>query len=268
MKLSISNIAWDPADDDKVFTLLNKYNFEGVDIAPSIVFGNILDISDLELNNFKNKISNYKFCIPGMQSLLYQKPKYNIFNEYRNKTISYLKKIVELAKKLDVKVLVFGSPKNRYIKDLTKKEANIKAISFFEEIADFSQKRDIIFCIEPNALEYNCNFINNTQEAIQIVKDVNSKGFGLHLDSAVMYLNKEDVLKSITDSINYLQHFHISEPFLKPITNGQVDHKKISGILKEINYNKWVSIEMKKVEANNMKNLELCLEYVAEIYNQ
>ena len=42
----------------------------------------------------------------------------------------------------------------------------------------------------------------------------------------------------------------------------------ISGILKEINYNKWVSIEMKKVEANNMKNLELCLEYVAEIYNQ
>ena len=83
-----------------------------------------------------------------------------------------------------------------------------------------------------------------------------------------MYLNKEDVIKSISDSINYLRHFHVSEPFLKPITNGQVDHKKISGILKEINYNKWVSIEMKKVEANNMKNLELCLEYVAEIYNQ
>lgn len=268
MKLSISNIAWDREDNEKVFPLLNKYNFEGVDIAPSIVFDNILDISDLELNNFKNKISNFSLCIPGMQSLLYQKPSYNIFNEYRSKTINYIKTIIELAKKLDVKVLVFGSPKNRYIKDLNKKEAYIKAISFFEEIADYSKKRDIIFCIEPNALEYNCNFINNTQEAIQVVKDVNSKGFGLHLDSAVMYLNKEDIIKSISDSINYLQHFHISEPFLQPITNRQVDHKKISEILKKINYNKWVSIEMKKVETNNLKNLELCLEYVSKIYNQ
>ena len=133
MKLSISNIAWDREDDDKVFTLLNKYNFEGVDIAPSIVFDNILDVSDFELNKFKNKISYYKVCIPGMQSLLYQKPKYNMFNEYRSKTLSYLKKIIELADKLDVKVLVFGSPKNRYIKDLNKKQAYTKAIFFLRK---------------------------------------------------------------------------------------------------------------------------------------
>ncbi len=38
MKLSISNIAWDSENDKKVYELMKKYSYEGLEIAPTKVF--------------------------------------------------------------------------------------------------------------------------------------------------------------------------------------------------------------------------------------
>ena len=35
MKLSISNIAWDSENDKKVYELMKKYSYEGLEIAPT-----------------------------------------------------------------------------------------------------------------------------------------------------------------------------------------------------------------------------------------
>ena len=38
MKLSISNIAWDSENDKKVYELMKKYSYEGLEIAPTKIF--------------------------------------------------------------------------------------------------------------------------------------------------------------------------------------------------------------------------------------
>jgi sugar phosphate isomerase/epimerase len=98
------------------------------------------------------------------------------------------------------------------------------------------------------------------------LKDVNSNGFGLHLDSAVMSLNNEDIQDSISKAIPYMKHFHVSEPFLEPIINKKVDHEKISKILKTNNYDRWVSIEMRKTESSNLDIIESSLSFISDIY--
>ena len=35
MKLSISNIAWNAADDAKIYHLMKNYGFDGLEIAPT-----------------------------------------------------------------------------------------------------------------------------------------------------------------------------------------------------------------------------------------
>ena len=267
MKLSISNIAWDKEQDEDVFDLLKQYKFSGIEIAPTKIFQNPEMITVDEWSLFKSFVANHGLSIPAMQSLLYDKPHYNIFNKYAEKTISHLKKMIDIAKILKIKVLVFGSPRNRNLINISSKEGYRKAITFFEEVAYYAYKNNVVFCIEPNSKLYNCNFINTTLEGVQIVKDVNSNGFGLHLDSAVMSLNNEDIQDSISKAIPYMKHFHVSEPFLEPIINKKVDHEKISKILKNKNYDRWVSIEMKKTESSNLDIIESSLSFISDIYN-
>lgn len=268
MKLSISNIAWEPSEDKAVFELINKYGFNGIELAPPKLFKDSSSVSDKEIEYYLEYIKPYNFTFPAMQSLLFGKPELKIFDDSKKETLEYLKKIIDLAQKLNVKVLVFGSPKNRFIGDVDRKESNQIAIDFFKELGNYAYSKDRYFCIEPNAKEYGCDFITNTDEAIELVKSVDSKGFRLHIDSAVMVMNGENIEKSLELSMPYMEHFHISEPFLEFIPNNKTNHQKFYEVLKKLGYDKWVSIEMKNsVLDSNMEAVERSLKFVSDIYN-
>lgn len=268
MKLSISNIGWEIHEDKEVFGLIQRYRFEGIELAPPKIFKDPANATDKEIIDYLSYISMYGFKFPAMQSLLFGKPELKIFDHSRSDTLEYLKKNIDLAQKLDVKVLVFGSPKNRLIGNMLKVEARKIAIDFFKELGDYAHSKERYFCIEPNAKEYGCDFITNTDEAIELVVDVNSKGFRLHIDSAVMAMNSEDIEKNLKKALPCTEHFHISEPFLELITNNKTNHKDFAKTLKNLNYNKWVSIEMKNgVMDSNVEAVEKSLEFISKIYN-
>lgn len=268
MKLSISNIAWEPSEDKEVFELIKEYRFEGIELAPPKLFKDLSNVTDKEIEDYLEYMKPYNFKFPAMQSLLFGKPELKIFDDSRNDTLVYLKKIIDLAQKLDVKVLVFGSPKNRFIGNMDKNEAYKIAIDFFKELGEYANSKDRCFCIEPNAKEYGCDFITNIDEAIQLIKDVDSKGFRLHIDSAVMAMNNENIRVNLEKALPYTEHFHISEPFLELITNNKTNHEEFASILKKLNYDKWVSIEMKNnVLDSNIEAVNRSLDYVSKIYN-
>jgi D-psicose/D-tagatose/L-ribulose 3-epimerase len=141
------------------------------------------------------------------------------------------------------------------------------AKEFFYELGEESKKYNIFFCLEPNPKEYGTNFANTTEEAVGVVERVNHPNFRLHLDSGAMMVNRENYKEAIAEGLQYLKHFHISERNLNPISLKEVDHKKISKILKDVGYNKWVSIEMRgNNEGNNTMNVENALALVSSIY--
>lgn len=53
MKLSISNIAWNVADDDKVAELLVSLNVSYIDTAPGKYFLDIKNVKDEEIINVR-----------------------------------------------------------------------------------------------------------------------------------------------------------------------------------------------------------------------
>ncbi len=109
--------------------------------------------------------------------------------------------------------------------------------------------------------------MTNTKEGIELVKEVNHKGFRLHLDTAAMTLNEESYAHSIEASIPYLSHFHISEPFLELIGSANTNHASVSDALKGSGYDKWISIEMKNnLLADNVIAVERALDFVTRSY--
>ncbi|WP_420539410.1 sugar phosphate isomerase/epimerase family protein [Paenibacillus polymyxa] len=270
MKLSISNIAWNSNEDEEIIPLLNKLGICGLEIAPTKFWERPLDCVPNELLQFKQYWEQRNIQLIAMQSLLFGQHGLNLFSnvESRNKLKEYVLGIMDLAGKIGVKALVFGSPKNRLSNGLSKSEQLDIAIPFFAELAEAAVIENVTLCIEPNPPQYGCDFITNSDEGIQLVQEVNHAGFQLHLDAGALTLNNENISSAIEKSIPYLSHFHISEPYLNKVGGeGSVSpHREIAEVLKENEYKNWVSIEMKNGDNSNAGTVERALKYASEIY--
>ncbi|MGL6168125.1 MAG: sugar phosphate isomerase/epimerase family protein, partial [Fusobacteriaceae bacterium] len=120
--------------------------------------------------------------------------------------------------------------------------------------------------IEANPDIYGGNFITKTEEAINFVLECNSEGVGLNLDLGTMIQNNEslEILDKI--AIEKISHVHISEPYLNLISKDNIElHKNLFQYLKNKNYKDYISIEMKYIEDDNLKNIEKTLDYILNL---
>lgn len=261
MLLSVSNIAWDRANDSVVYEVMRANGFNGLEIAPTkILSQNPYDHNEA-ISDFAGELFNkYGFVIPSMQSIWFGRAE-NIFESDDNRRVltDYTKKAVLFARSCGCKNLVFGSPKNRNMKNLSDYDS---AISFFKEIGDFAAVNDTVISIEPNPAIYNTNFINYTADAFKLVEDVGSAGFKVNVDMGTIIYNQEP-LNTIFDNIDYVNHIHISEPYLKPIEKRTI-HVALAEGLKGVGYQRFVSIEMAMPE--NPGILMDAIKYIKSIF--
>ena len=96
--------------------------------------------------------------------------------------------------------------------------------SFFYKIAEIGKSHHCCIGLEPNPVEYGCDFITNVSDAKELVTTLNHPAFKLHLDSGGIYMCGEE-LANIIQQAGEFEHYHISEPMLGPIYGGVVDQK-------------------------------------------
>ena len=77
-----------------------------------------------------------------------------------------------------------------------------------------------------------------------------------------MIYNKEE-LKILSENIYLINHVHISEPYLEVIKRRDT-HYFLKQILKSEGYNKYISLEVKKV--NIIEILFKNLNYIMEVF--
>jgi len=270
MKISVSNIAWDRSEDDDIVGLLQKYNVLGIDVALGKISPTPDDLSDQQLKNYKKFWHSNNINLIGMQSMLFGKPELTLFEDEstRKELYAHLVGYIQMAAKLGIKPLVFGSPKNRRINDLDFDKAFEIAADFFIELAEYAYQLDTIICFEPNPIQYNCDFINRVDEAIRLVEQVSHPAFKLNVDSAIMAMNGEDVKEVIYNAREHIAHFHISEENLGVVKDDKfVNHQLIANSLQEIAYDGWLCIEMRGGWTSpNTVAVEEALDYVTRIY--
>lgn len=267
MKIVISNLAWEKKEDRKIVPILKKYKIKGIEIAPTKIWKNPTKVSERTINSYRKFWEDNGIKIIAMTSLLFGHPKLTLFGNPK-KTLDYLKKQALLAKELGVKVMMFGSPKNRIKGGISKKEADKKAVEFFRKISLFIKPLDIYFAIEANPSIYGGDYILTTKEAVRLAKLVKHKNFGINLDPGTMATNREDYDKTVKLALPFTYHAHISEPYLKPIPSGETNHKAYAKALKEYRYKGWLSIEMPlHSESDQLIQIKKTLNFVTSIYN-
>ena len=266
MRLSISNLGWEFNNNEKVFSIMEKYGFSGLELVPTKIFKDKPYYHIEEALDWALKIKEtYGIKIASMQSICYGRTE-NIFNSPNERLIlkKYLEKAIDFAEALSCPNLVFGCPKNRNINNNITQDNAIKiAEVFFREIAEYAQDHNTTVSIEPNPIIYGNNFITDVSSAIQLIKKVNSTGFKLNLDIGAMVYNQEtdNVIKG---NVQYINHVHLSEPKLLPI-NKRLIHRKIKEILKVEKYEGYISVEIS--EQKDLHLIEDTLIYAQEVYS-
>lgn len=225
-KLIISNLSWKHNDNYEMLTKLNIFGIQTLEVSPYKYFNGI------------NNCNLYSF-----QSLLYPNT-WNLFEESEY-VYDHLVNIIQLAHDNNVKVIVFGSPKNRNKNNLSYYDALNFSIEFFKKISVVCEQYNVCMVIEPNANYYGCDFIVNSNEGRELVLGVNSKYFRLHLDIGNMYLENENILECINNNLDILGHIHISSPKLENLClwKDKINYKQLFIEIKKI-YDGYLSIEM------------------------
>ena len=79
MRLAISNIAWDVAEDEVIAQLLGRYGIDAVDVAPGKYFPDPANASDDEIKRVRAWWAERGMEITGMQALLFGTSGLNMF---------------------------------------------------------------------------------------------------------------------------------------------------------------------------------------------
>ena len=264
MNLSISNLAWNVERNEVVYALMQKYGFIGLEIAPTKIFPNEPYSHISQTSEWvKDLHKECGFCVPSMQSIWFGRTG-KIFGteEERKILLDYTKSAIDFASVIDCKNLVFGCPKNRCIpEDGSFENCNKIAIDFFKQLGDYAFSKETCIGMEANPPIYGTNFVNTTEEALVLIKEVDSDGFKLNLDVGTMIQNNEGI-ENLKKNVALINHVHISEPFLKKIEKRNL-HNELIHLLKSENYKGFVSIEMGLQDS--VCDIEDVLKYVKEL---
>lgn len=256
--LAISNIAWDKADDEAVYTAMQAAGFTGLELAPTRVFPQRpyenLNGAALFGGYLRNR---WGFSVPSMQSIWYGQTG-NIFQPAQAEALlDYTAQAYRFAHVLDCPSLVFGCPRNRALPAGADPRA---ADSFFDRAGTLAARHGVRLAIEANPPVYT-NFLNDTAQAFALVKRLQNPGLAVNLDLSTI-LAQGERLQSFVDDIRYVSHVHISEPGLCPIQK-RPEHRELALLLGAVGYRGYVSVEMGRT---GLETVRRTLDYIAEVF--
>ena len=250
-KLSISHLGWRKNENKDVIKILNKNKIKNIDIVLGRYFNDIEKIDNKKILALRNFWKRNGIKIFGMQSILYGYEDFNIFkSEFdRNRLLEVIININKIAKKLGVKFITFGCPKNRF---RNKHQSTGLAVDFFRKISK-NLSKDITLCIEPIPKIYNNNFLINTKDVLNFLEKVNRKNILCQLDMSAMKINKDN-LRNILKFKKYVGHIHISDINLGQIEYSEENKKIISFLIENFKKKKF-AIEILGNKKSNLATI-------------
>ena len=246
MKLAFSNIAWSPHDSPEVFALLRERGFTGIEVAPTKVWPGWAGADVQAARSYRRRLADEGFAVPALQAVLFGKPDAQLFGDGQAAFVSHLEEVAALAEALGAKAVVLGAPKQRRLGQQTTAEALERATPVFHRLGQVYAEHGTCLCIEPNPSRYGCDFIIHAEEGADLVRRVNSSGFGLHLDAAGMFLEGDDLATVWPAVGGVVRHFHVSEPDLGDFREPRVPHATNLAFLESHGFGGWLSVEMRE----------------------
>jgi sugar phosphate isomerase/epimerase len=169
-------------------------------------------------------------------------------SQMRRRTAAYFEELIRLCADLcepsSEPVMVLGSPQQRNrSENVTTEMANQHAAEVLGSLAGSLERHGVRIALEPLGPQEG-NFLNTAAEARQLHAQIGSPQFGLHLDVKAMSTEPDDIPTIIRQNADWLIHFHANDPNRRGPGMGDVDFAPIIAALREVGYDRWLSVEV------------------------
>ena len=268
MRISVSNIAWSPTNDDLVAVMLAKHGVDAIDVAPGKYFRDFATTSSEEIAEVRRWWEDRGVEIVGMQALLFGTQGLNLFDKpaVRERMLGYLGHVCRIGRGLGACFLVFGSPRNRDCSALDDHAAADIANEFFCRLGDIAADQDTVICLEPNPPAYGANFMTDAATTAEVVRAVNHPAIRMQLDVGALTLNGESAAEVLATNSDIVAHIHASEPQLKVLGDCGTDHRPVSAAIQRYCPDRIVTIEMREDGNAPLISLESALAFAQGCY--
>lgn len=246
MRLAISNIAWDVAEDESLADLLHGFQVDAIDIAPGKYFPKPAEATEAEILRVRHWWADRGIEITGMQALLFGTTGLNVFGPPVSQAglLQHLDAVCRIGAILGATRIVFGSPKNRDCSGLSDAETIDIATSFFWRLGDLAAAQGVMICLEPNPTCYGANFMTTSQETARVVRQIAHPSIRMQFDTGALTINGEDPSTVLQMSADLIGHVHASEPNLIPLGDGNTNHTTMCKALSRHLPNHLITVEM------------------------
>lgn len=269
MRLAISNIAWDIEEDEAVARLLDRYGIDAIDIAPGKYFPQPALTSAQTMQQVRSWWAERGIALTGMQALLFGTTGLNVFGDEpsRRALLEHLAGVARIGAGTGATRIVFGSPKNRDRAHLDDASTLSIAQDFFGQLGDIAATEGVVFCLEPNPPCYGANFMVDSHETAEIVRQIDHPAIRMQLDTGALAINGEDAEQVLSAHAELIGHVHASEPQLVPLGDGNTDHHLASTAMQRYLPQHLVTIEMVATkEEPHLQSIERALSVATAAY--
>jgi len=205
----------------------------------------IEDASLLNIEKIIESLEENKMTVTTLGTgLAYVKDKLSFTNpekEIREKAVERINSHIKAAKIFNAKVII-GSIRG-IIPDIENFEMYKSfAIECFKKCLENAEKYNVELVIEP-LNRYETNFVNNLEEALDLIEKVGSNYLKVHLDTFHMNIEEKDLKEAIVLSKEKLGHIHFADSNRKYPGTGHINFKEIIETLKYIDYKGAIAFE-------------------------
>lgn len=271
MKFGICNETFQDWPFDKAFAFARQCGYSGIEYAPFTIHKNAYEISAAQREEVRRQADDAGLEPIGLHWLLAFTEGYYLTSpeaDVRQRTTAYLGELARLCRDLGASILVLGSPHQRnLLPGVTMEQAMGHAAEVIKGAVPEFQSCGVTLAVEPLGPEEG-DFLLTAELGVQLIEMVNSPNCQLHLDVKAMSSEDKPIVEIIRENSEHLAHFHANDANRRGPGMGEVDFIPILQVLKEINYQGWVSVEVFDYEPGVEALARESIDYLQRCLNE
>ena len=251
--------------------IVGDAGYKGIEIAPfTLVKEGVGEIGQAQRKEMVKAMTDNGLVCAGLHWLLAPPPAGLHFTTpdeaVRAKSVDYLNELIDFCGDLGGKALIFGSPKQRNTVGISIDEAKKYFADGLASVADHAQARGVQVLIEPLD-KTQTDVVNITAEAMELVEKIDHPAIQTMFDFHNTVDETETFEEIITNNFKFIQHVHVMEMDGTYLGTGDAATKYVKAFqtLKDMGYNKWVSLEVFDFTPGGKKIAEESIKVLKEI---
>ncbi len=231
----------------KIAKFVAKCGYKAIEIAPFTISQFVTDVPQKRRERIRKAYEDAGLKVAGLHWILSKTEGFHLTSpdqDVRKATAKYLCDLGQFCSDLGGDVMVFGSPKQRnLLEGVTMEQGMTWASEVLKESMPTMDRLGVTIALEPLGGK-ETNFLRYAAEAVELAERVASPHCKMMLDCKAMTAESKSMPELIHEFKDWLFHFHANDPNLRGPGMGDLDFAPIFQALHEIDYKRWISVEV------------------------